>query len=118
MNASQIIYEKLSALVDGRCYPLFVPEYSSQKPPYIIYQQISTEPENTLDGVTGHEWITMQIDIYHNDYDECLYLTTKTITKLNQINPSIYQGVQHFYDKESGLFRSLLEYGFWQALEI
>lgn len=117
MNASQLIYEKLSALVNNQCYPLFIPEHSPNNPPYIIYQIISTEPDNTLDGMTGHEWANVQIDVYHNDYDECLLFTAQVINQLDQIKPSIYHGVQYMRDNASGLFRAIIEYGFWQTLE-
>lgn len=118
MNASQIIYQQLSQLVNDKCYPLFIPENSPSNPPYIVYQIISTEPDNDLDGITGHEWVNVQIDGYHHNYDDCLLLTAKIINQLNQIKPSIYRGVQYVHDKESGLFRAIVEYGFWQTLEL
>ncbi len=117
MNASQIIYEKLTPLVNNECYPLFIPEKSPNNPPYIVYQIISTEPDNDLDGITGHEWVNVQIDVYHKYYDDCLRLSHEVINELNKIKPSIYHGVQHIHDKESGLFRAMIEYGFWQTLE-
>ncbi|AKI27757.1 DUF3168 domain-containing protein [Moraxella catarrhalis] len=113
MNASRIIYEKLAPLVDSRVYPLFVPESVGQRPPYIVYQTISTQPDNTLDGITGHEWINIQIDVYHNDYDDMLALTDQVISVLDNIKPSEYGGCQYLY--EDGLYRSLIEYGFWQT---
>lgn len=118
MNASQIIYTHLAHLVDDKCYPLFIPENNPNNPPYIVYQIISTEPDNDLDGITGHEWANVQIDVYHNDYDECLLLTAKVINQLNLIKPSIYHGVQYVRDNSSGLFRGIIEYGFWHTIEI
>lgn len=118
MNASQIIYQSLAHLVDYECYPLFIPEHNPNNPPYIIYQIISTEPDNTLDGMTGHEWANVQIDVYHHDYDDCLSLAAKAINQLNQIKPSIYHGVRYMRDNASGLFRAIIEYGFWQTLEV
>lgn len=115
MNASQIIYTNLAHLVDDKCYPLFIPENNPNNPPYIVYKIISTEPDNDLDGITGHEWANVQIDVYHSDYDECLALTAKVINQLNQIKPSIYHGVQYVRDDSSGLFRGIVEYGFWQT---
>ena len=117
MNASQIIFERLAPLVDDKCYPLFIPETNPNKPPYIIYQIISTEPDNDLDGITGHEWANVQLDVYHHDYDECIELTHKVIAQLNEIKPSIYHGVQYLHDIPSGFYRSLIEYGFWQTMQ-
>lgn len=118
MNASAIIYTQLADLVDGKCYPLIIPESEPSNQPYIVYQIISTEPDNTLDGITGHEWVTAQIDVYHSDYDACLSLTAKAINQLDQIKPSTYHGTQYLRDEESGLFRGLVEYSFWQTLEL
>lgn len=118
MNASQILYQSLAHLVDDKCYPLFIPEHSSNNPPYIVYQIISTEPDNDLDGITGHEWANVQIDVYHDDYDECLSLATQVINQLNQIKPSVYHGVQYMRDDSSGLFRGIVEYGFWHTIAV
>ncbi|ELA08736.1 hypothetical protein MOMA_09261 [Moraxella macacae 0408225] len=118
MNASQIIYDKLAQFVDGKCYPLFIPKNTPNKPPYIVYQIISTEPDNSLYGITGHEWTNVQIDVYCQDYDDCLALSYQVVNELDRIKPSIYHGMQYVYDKESGLFRAIIEYGFWQTLSM
>ena len=74
MNASHLIYTALSPLVSGQVYPYFIPETADDTPPYVIYQIISTMPITTLDGITHHERVRMQLDAYHSDYDELLRL--------------------------------------------
>lgn len=113
MNASEKIYSLLSGLVDGRVYPLFVPESAPTADSYIVYQIINTTPDNTLDGVTGHEWVRVQIDVYHDDYDEMLSLSARAIGRLDGISPSNYLGVQHQFD--AGQYRAIIEYEFWQT---
>ncbi|OOR83912.1 DUF3168 domain-containing protein [Moraxella canis] len=113
MQASEKIYQLLADLVDKRVYPLFVPEVAEKADSYIVYQIINTNPDNTLDGVTGHEWVSVQIDVYHDQYDKMLALTSRVIGRLDSITPSNYLGVQHHYD--SGQYRAILEYEFWQT---
>ncbi|MFB6349288.1 DUF3168 domain-containing protein [Moraxella sp. ZJ142] len=113
MNASEQVYTLLADLVNQQVFPLFINENQSVTPPYIIYQPITTTPDNTLDGVTGHEWVRMQIDIYHDDYDELLTLTSQVIAQLDTIKPSNYESSQIIY--EDDLYRHVIEYGFWQT---
>ena len=115
MNASEQIYTLLSPRVDGRVYPLFIPETQQIALPYIVYQPISTLPENTLDGTTGHEWVSMQIDVYCDDYDELLALSRQVINELATIKPSSYDGRQILYD--DALYRAIIEFGFWQTTD-
>lgn len=113
MNVSQIIYQKLKDLVDGHVYPLFVAENANVRTPYIIYSIISSLPDNTLDGITGHEWVHVQIDVYHHDYDELLALSSKVIFQLNDCHAS-YDGANYRYD--DGLYRAIIECGMWQTM--
>lgn len=113
MTASERIYSLLSDLVDGRCYPLFVPDSEKLTLPYIVYSIISNLPDNVLDGITGHEWVRMQIDVYTQDYDETISLSSQVVKALNTITPSIYGGTTYLYD--DGLYRGLIEYEFWQT---
>ena len=82
MNAGEIIYGALSDLVDGRVYPLKIPEMADDAPPYLVYTPISSLPTQTLDGISGDEWVRVQIDLYHDNYDECLNLYRQVMTRL------------------------------------
>lgn len=114
MTASERIYSLLSDLVGERCYPLIVPEHAQDSTPYIVYQIISTEPDNTLDGITGHEWANLQVDIYTQDYDELINLAHQATRRLDTVKPSEYIGVKYLFD--DGLYRAIIEYGFWQKI--
>lgn len=116
MTASERIYSLLSSLVSGRCYPLFVPESEKSPPPYIVYNIVSNLPDNALDGITGHEWVRVQIDVYTADYDETLALSAQVVKTLDTIQPSIYGGTTYLHDDEAMLYRGLIEYEFWQTL--
>lgn len=114
MTASERIYSLLSDLVAGRCYPLFVPESENKPPPYVVYSIISNTPDNVLDGITGHEWVRVQIDVYTKNYDDAIALSAKVVQILDAIKPSIYGGTTYLYD--DGLYRGLIGYEFWQTL--
>lgn len=85
MNASQLIYTALTDLVDGRVYPLFIPEQADDTPPYIVYQVVSSVPYNTIDGITHHERVRVQIDIYHHNYDDLLDLYASVLDALDDL---------------------------------
>ena len=100
----------------GRIYPFAVRENEDNTVPYVIYQTISNQPENTLDGPTGHEWVRMQIDVYHNDLYKCILLANKVINRISEKIPqSVYGGKTEMY--EDGLYRVLIEYEFWQTAD-
>lgn len=116
MIAGQIIYTLLKPLVGDRIYPLIVPESQSNESPYIVYQVISSQPQNTLDGTTHHEWVRVQIDIYHKNYDACAQLSHDVVATLDQnIQISIYDGTQQLYENDTRLFRQSIDIEFWQT---
>ena len=99
-----------------RVYPLIIKETDDNTAPYIIYQVISSQPEITNDGITGHEWVRMQIDVYHTDAYQATLLANKVINNINDnIKPSIYDGQQQLYDHASGLYRQSIDYEFFQT---
>lgn len=116
MIAGVTLYKLLSPLVDDKVYPLFVTELDTREPPYIVYQLVSNQPEITMDGITGHEWVNVQIDVYHSDIYEATLLANKVINTINNnVKPSIYGGSSQLYDPDANLYRILIEFQFWQT---
>ncbi|PLT23760.1 tail completion protein gp17 [Psychrobacter sp. MES7-P7E] len=116
MIASVQLVQTIGLLVNGRIYPLRIDENEDSAPPYIIYQEVSSQPEITDDGITGHEWTRMQIDVYHPDKYKVRLLANKVVNTINdQIKPSIYDGQQQMYDASSELYRQSIDYEFWQT---
>lgn len=107
MNASHLIYTALSPLVSGQVYPYFIPETADDTPPYVIYQIISTMPITTLDGITHHERVRMQLDAYHSDYDELLTLYGEILDSFDKLPMSAHDGTQFSYD--DGLYRASID---------
>lgn len=107
MNASHLIYTTLSPLVSGQVYPHFIPETADDTPPYVIYQIISTMPITTLDGITHHERVRMQLDAYHSDYDELLRLYGEILDSFDKLPMSEHDGTHFSYD--DGLYRASID---------
>lgn len=115
MYAGQILYPILSPLVDDKVYPLIVPELTVNTPPYVVYTPVSAVAEQTFDGHTGDEWVRVQIDIYHKDYDELLTLSATIIQTLNQaLSLKVFSNNSQSID--DGLFRISLDVEFWQTV--
>lgn len=115
MYAGQILYPILSPLVDDKVYPLIVPETASNTPPYVVYTPISAVAEQTFDGHSGDEWVRVQTDIYHKDYDKLLTLSATIIQTLNQaLSLKVFSNNSQSID--DGLFRISLDVEFWQTI--
>ncbi|MGB2081900.1 MAG: DUF3168 domain-containing protein [Psychrobacter sp.] len=114
MLANQTIHSLLGPLVDSRIYPHIAPQGATV--PYIVWQVISAQPQNTLDGTTHHQWLRVQIDIYDTSYDKTVSLSNEvTQTLSNGINLFIHSGTQQLYENDTKLFRQSIDYEFWQT---
>lgn len=110
------LYPLLASLVNERIYPMIVPEGSIKDTPYIVWQVVSSVPENTIDGATGHEWIRLQVDVYDESYDKAVQLSNDVIGIINSdIQTTDYYGTQQLYDTEAKLFRQSIDIGLWQT---
>lgn len=61
----------------------------------------------TLDGITYHERVRMQLDAYYSDYDALLGLYGEILGKLNELAMSEHDGTQFSYD--DGLYRASID---------
>lgn len=119
MIAGQLLYGLLGPLVDNQIYPMVVPDSAIKKTPYIVYQVISAQPQNTLSGTTGHEWVRVQIDVYHKSYDAAVQLAHDVVHAIDSnVQLSIYDGTQQLYEHDEQLFRQSIDYEFWQTTPV
>lgn len=109
MHASETLYQRLSPLFEGRIYPIVAGEHADSTPPYGVYHIIASEPLNTLDGYTGHDFVRVQIDSYHSDYDALVQLVGDINVALH---PFYYLGTT--YHNDGTLYRAIVEYQLWQ----
>ena len=84
--------------------------------PYITYQVVSDEPNNTKNGVSQYDYVTVQINIYSNRYGSMIDLASKVRTALDYTS-GIYRGVivdKIFFQNQNELFDdSAGEQGFY-----
>lgn len=117
MNAGQQLYPILKDLVGGRVYQVVRREGADSTTPYIVYTPVTANPETSLDGYTGYDWSRVQIDIYHDDYDELDSIANQTIIAITtQIRPSEMGNRQHLYDNDSDLFRQSFDVEFFTEI--
>lgn len=115
MHAGERLYPILSPLLDDKVYPLVVPESAINIPPYAVYTPISAIAEQTFDGHMGDEWVRVQIDVYHDDYDGLLALSAKITHAINeQLGLKIFSN--HSQSVNDGLFRASIDVEFWQKI--
>lgn len=98
-----------------RIYPLMASETDDTTPPYIIYTPISELPDSET-VYTGHEWVVMQIDIYHSDlYAATLFANRVAEAIASNIKHSQYYGKNPKPSGKPNLSRISVECGFFQT---
>ena len=106
--------EGLSALVGEKIFALLIPEGTML--PCVTFQRISGTPANTLDGHSGLERISLQVDAWGRNYAEA-----KTVAKAVRaaMPPKGETFGAHlvkdadFYENETNYYRISMEYACW-----
>ena len=84
--------------------------------PYITYQVVSDEPNNTKNGVSTYDYVTVQISIYDLRYSSLVELAGKVRTALDYTSGT-FRGVvvdKIFFQNQNELFDdSAGEQGFY-----
>ena len=84
--------------------------------PYITYQIVSDEPNNTKNGVSTYDYVTVQISIYDIKYGNMIDLAGKVRTALDYTSGT-FRGVvvnKIFFENQNDLFDdSAGEQGFY-----
>jgi hypothetical protein len=88
--------------------------------PYITYQVVSDEPNNTKNGVSQYDYVTIQISIYYIRYSSLVDLAGKVRTALDYTSGN-YRGVvvdKIFFQNQNELFDdSAGEQGFYSIAQ-
>lgn len=84
--------------------------------PYITYQIVSDQPNNTKNGVSTYDYVTVQISIYDIRYESMIDLAGKVRTALDYTSGT-FRGVvvnKIFFENQNDLFDdSAGEQGFY-----
>lgn len=84
--------------------------------PYITYQVVSDEPNNTKNGVSTYDYVTVQISIYDLRYSSLVELAGKVRTALDYTSGTFRSVVvdKIFFENQNDLFDdSAGEQGFY-----
>ena len=113
MNIGKAIYSILSndssvsSLVGTRIFPSrYIDESGKYQLPFISYQVVSVEPNNTKNGVSTYDYTTAQINIVGNSYNDVITLAQNVRTALDYTSGT-YEGVvvdKIFYQDQNELY--------------
>lgn len=99
MNIGKAIYSILSndssvsSTVGTRIFPSrYIDESGKYQLPFISYQVVSVEPNNTKNGVSTYDYTTAQINIVGNSYNDVITLAQNVRTALDYTSGT-YEGV-------------------------
>jgi hypothetical protein len=116
MEIGKVVYNILGN--DGNVSPLvttdgnkriFPSRYNfptQSKLPYITYQMVADIPNNTKNGVSEYDYVTVQISMYHNNYADLVALAGHVRTALDYVSGT-YSGVvvdKIFYESQDELY--------------
>ena len=108
----ETLFSTLTGLVSGRVYPMTAPD--SPVAPFIIYQNITNSPENTLsDGIPINN-TRMQIDAYAKTYADVKILAASIQSTMQSASfTNILSTNQDLYEQEVKLYRVQMDYSIW-----
>lgn len=103
----------VAALVAGNVFPLIRPQ--NFKPPAVTAQNIQGVPANSLQGDSGLESYSIQVDCWALQYQDALALATACRKAINLAGHLLDRESDNFTDEAelSGVFRITQEYSVW-----
>ncbi len=113
MSIELDIQTLLGALVSGRCYPLVAPD--SVVKPYITFQVITEKELVVLDGPTGTENKTVQVNVWAKTYGEAKTLkqSIKDVMKTAVFANIPIPGGGDRYEPETQLYGEITDFSVW-----
>ncbi len=91
---------------DPRIFPSRFDFPKNVKTPYITYQVVSDEPNNTKNGPSTYDYVTIQINLYSTSYSNLITLSSKVRSALDYVSGT-FQGVEVdkiFFQNQNELF--------------
>lgn len=117
MRASVMIFQTLSPLLSARVFPAPRAETADQTVPYATYQKITSNSENTLDAWTGHDYVRVQVDVWHNTLNEAEILGNQVKSAItNQtLCAAELADTRDTYDETTKLHGQSIDFMIWQT---
>ena len=104
----------ITDIVEDRIYPLFRPQ--SDPLPALVYQRVSTVPENSLDGFSGLDAVRLQFSCYAKTLIEAkeLAVLLRAALDSDSIIKSTCVMEMDEQDLETRNFRTIVDFNVWQ----
>ena len=100
MDVGKVIYFKLvtdstiSGYVGNRIFPsAYINDTSNHQVPYITYQKVSQDPNNTKNNASEYDYFVYQINVIHDKYSETVIIGEQIRSVLDYLSGTI-SGVQ------------------------
>lgn len=114
MTLEEQLYAVLAPLASGGAWPLVAAQGTAA--PFIVYGDVISTTENSLQGASALQNTRMQIDGYHTTYaamkalglaiDAAMAASALTKVKLSE---------QVFFEADTRLYRISLDYSLWST---
>lgn len=107
------LFDTLTDLVDGRCYPLVMP----QNPvlPALVYTRQSSDPQYRLEGGASLNQVRIEVDCYADTYTDAKALSESVRLAMEAAS---YKGTlifdSDFYEPEVKLYRVVMDFYVWE----
>lgn len=104
----------ITGLVGSRVYPLFRPQ--DDPLPAMVYQRLSTTPENALSGFSGLDLVRIQFSCYAKTIAEAKQLAQALRSAIDAATDlkgiCVYEADER--DADTRNFRVFVDFNFWQ----
>tara|TARA_R100000773_G_C4218366_1_gene116848 strand:- start:1053 stop:1472 length:420 start_codon:yes stop_codon:yes gene_type:complete len=105
-NISAVLSIVSDSGTDPRIFPSRFDFPKTVKTPYITYQVVSDEPNNTKNGASTYDYVTVQINLYSTSYSLLITLAEKIRGNIDYVSGT-FQGVEVdkiFFQNQNELF--------------
>jgi hypothetical protein len=107
-------YAVLDSAMPGKVFTPIAP--AEAKEPYVIYQDITTAPQNDLCGYAGLDQVTWQIDSYARTRKEAKANMRLVKQALRAIEPqATIENEQTMYESDTRLSRRMVQVITWDS---
>lgn len=114
MTLAEQLYAVLSPLAAGGAWPLIAAQGTPT--PYIVYGDVISTTENSLQGASALQNARMQIDGYQTSYAAMKSLGTAiTAAMAAWAVTNVKLSEQVFFEADTRLYRVSLDYSIWST---
>lgn len=110
MDLSELIFNTLKNIVDGRVYPNIAPQKVVPTMPFIVYSIVETG-RNTTTCNNNSVNAFVQIDLYTLTAEMRLRKDKEIINALKSIN-AIFSTKRYLFDKDLRAFRASIDFNY------